>query len=163
MGGELIRRWTSLAPASRIILTILRLVVPRTIESSMTTTRLPSRRLCTGCSLRRTPKVANRLGRLDEGAADVVASDQPELEGEPGGFGVPERCGDAAIRHRNDDVGFDRLVLAKGAAHALSGVVDADPVERSVGPGEVDVLEDAHVSPLGVVAKRAGGFAARTR
>ncbi len=35
------RRCTSLAPASRIILTILRLVVPRTTESSTTTTRLP--------------------------------------------------------------------------------------------------------------------------
>ena len=40
-GGLEMRMCTSLAPASRTILTILRLVVPRTIESSMTTTRLP--------------------------------------------------------------------------------------------------------------------------
>ena len=41
MGGEEMRTCTSRAPAARIILTILRLVVPRTMESSTTTTRLP--------------------------------------------------------------------------------------------------------------------------
>ena len=44
------------APASRSILTILRLVVPRTIESSTTTTRLPRSTSPTGFSLSRTPK-----------------------------------------------------------------------------------------------------------
>ena len=40
--NEEIRIWISLAPAWRIILTIFRLVVPRTMESSTTTTRFPS-------------------------------------------------------------------------------------------------------------------------
>ncbi len=56
MGGELIRMWTSRAPAERIIVTIFRLVVPRTMESSTTTTRLPSRISRTGFSLIFTPK-----------------------------------------------------------------------------------------------------------
>jgi hypothetical protein len=50
--------WTSRAPASRIICTSFTLVVPRTIESSMSTMLLPSTRaelaLCfsfTPCSL----------------------------------------------------------------------------------------------------------------
>ena len=47
---------TSLAPAARTIFTILRLVVPRTIESSTRTTRCPCRMLFTGLSFTRTPK-----------------------------------------------------------------------------------------------------------
>ena len=43
VGGAEIRRWTSRAPAARTMRTILREVVPRTIESSISTTRLPSR------------------------------------------------------------------------------------------------------------------------
>ena len=41
MGGEETRRCTSRAPASNIICTILREVVPRTTLSSMSTMRLP--------------------------------------------------------------------------------------------------------------------------
>src|SRR5438093_1277854 len=50
------RTCTSLAPAARTILTIFRLVVPRTIESSTRMTRLPSRILLTGFSFTFTPK-----------------------------------------------------------------------------------------------------------
>ena len=50
------RTCTSFAPAARTILTIFRLVVPRTIESSTSTTRLPSRMLRTGFSFTFTPK-----------------------------------------------------------------------------------------------------------
>jgi len=56
VGGLLMRMCTSRAPASRTIPTILRDVVPRTIESSISTTRLPSRTLRTGLSLILTPK-----------------------------------------------------------------------------------------------------------
>ena len=48
--------WTSLAPALRIMRTILRLVVPRTMESSTRITRLPSSRLRTAFSFSFTPK-----------------------------------------------------------------------------------------------------------
>ena len=56
VGGELMRMWTSVAPADRIMPTIFREVVPRTIESSTTTTRLPARTSRTGESLSFTPK-----------------------------------------------------------------------------------------------------------
>ena len=49
------RRWTSAAPDSRSIFTMARVVVPRTIESSTTTTRLPAMFSRSGLSLRRTP------------------------------------------------------------------------------------------------------------
>jgi len=50
------RKWTSFAPAARIILMILRPVVPRTIESSTTTTRFPETTPRTAFSLIFTPK-----------------------------------------------------------------------------------------------------------
>ena len=47
---------TSRAPACRIMATSLRLVVPRTIESSTTTTRLPVSTSRSAFSLTLTPK-----------------------------------------------------------------------------------------------------------
>ena len=41
VGGLAMRIWTLRAPAARIIMTILRDVVPRTIESSTSTISLP--------------------------------------------------------------------------------------------------------------------------
>ncbi len=54
-GGELILICTSLAPAILSISTIFLLVVPRTIESSIITTRLPFRILLSALSFIRTP------------------------------------------------------------------------------------------------------------
>ena len=56
VGGQLMRTCTSRAPGGLTIRTILRLVVPRTIESSTSTTRRPSRMLRTGFSFTFTPK-----------------------------------------------------------------------------------------------------------
>ena len=53
-GGELIRKWTSLAPASRSMLTIRSQVVPRTMESSSITIRFPFTAVTSGLSLIRT-------------------------------------------------------------------------------------------------------------
>src|SRR6185436_3340748 len=56
MGGLETRMWISRAPAERSMATRLRLVVPRTIESSTTTTRFPSRMRRTALNFRFTPK-----------------------------------------------------------------------------------------------------------
>ena len=56
VGGEEMRTWTSFAPASRSMRTILRDVVPRTIESSTITTRLPATISRTGFNFTFTPK-----------------------------------------------------------------------------------------------------------
>ena len=56
MGGEPMRRWISSAPASRSRPTSPRLVVPRTRESSTTTTRRPSMISSTGLYFIRTLK-----------------------------------------------------------------------------------------------------------
>ena len=53
-GGDVMRRCTSVAPASRSIWVSVRWVVPRTIESSTTTSRLPARFSRRGFSFIRT-------------------------------------------------------------------------------------------------------------
>ena len=50
------RMWTSVAPASRSICTICFVVVPRTIESSTTTSRLPRIESGSGLSFSFTPR-----------------------------------------------------------------------------------------------------------
>ena len=64
-GGAETRMWTSLAPASRSRLMIWRQVVPRTMESSTITTRLPA------TSLRR----ADSLGYLSLEGLHQLAPD----------------------------------------------------------------------------------------
>ena len=70
------RTCTSAAPASRSIRTSARWVLPRTIESSTTTSRLPSMTSRSGLSLSRMPSWRMVWRRLDEGAADVGVLDQ---------------------------------------------------------------------------------------
>ena len=65
---------------SRIICTILSEVVPRTIESSMSTTRLPLISGAIGVVLQLHAEIADLVAGLDEGAADIVRADDPELE-----------------------------------------------------------------------------------
>ena len=55
IGGAVMRRCTSFAPDSRSMATSWREVLPRTIESSTTTRRLPSMMSRRGLSLRRMP------------------------------------------------------------------------------------------------------------
>ena len=50
------RRWTSAAPARRSMATISRVVVPRTIESSTTTSRFAAHTSRSGLSLIVTPR-----------------------------------------------------------------------------------------------------------
>jgi hypothetical protein len=68
------------APASRIICTIFTDVVPRTIESSMSTMRLPRMSALIGVVLQLHAEVTDFLARLDEGPADIVRADDAELE-----------------------------------------------------------------------------------
>ena len=88
-------------------------------------------------------ELADRLRRLDEGAADVMVADDAELERHAAGGGVAERRGHAGIGHRHDDVGVGRRFPRQLRAHRLARVVDRAAVHDRVGPGEIDVFEDA--------------------
>ena len=70
------RRYTLRAPASRAICTISRLVVPRTIESSTSSTFLPLNSHADRIELLAHRFLAHRLARHDEGAADVAVLDE---------------------------------------------------------------------------------------
>ena len=80
VGGHEIRMCTSRAPAWRIMRTILRLVVPRTKESSTRTTRLPSMRWRTGLSFSLTPKSRiDCLGSMKLNFGRLIGRDQLAL------------------------------------------------------------------------------------
>ena len=58
-----------------------------------------------GVVLQADAELADRLGRLDEGAADIVVADDAELERNAGGLGIADRRRHAGIGHRHDHVG----------------------------------------------------------
>ena len=90
------------------------------------------------------------LGRGDEGAADVAVLDQALSVGDARGHGVALGGRHPRVGHAHDQVGGDRRLGGQQLAHPAAGAVDLVAVERGVGPGEVDELEDAElgVEPL---------------
>ena len=106
------RMCTSRAPAARTILTIFRLVVPRTIESSTQHDALAFEDAAHRVQLDPDAEVADRLLRLDERAADVVVADQAHLHRQPGLLGVADRRAHAGVGNRHDDVGVDAATRA---------------------------------------------------
>ena len=86
---------TSRAPASYIMRTIFTEVVPRTIESSSSTTRLSCNHGAVGIVLELDAERADGLGGLDEGAAHIVIADDAEFEGNAGLLGIAQGGGHA--------------------------------------------------------------------
>ena len=96
--------------------TILRLVVPRTMESSIKMTRLPST-VAHRVQLEPHAKVAHALFRLDKRPAHIVIANQAERKGIRS-LRVSERRGHAGVRHWHDDIGVRRSFARELAAHA---------------------------------------------
>src|SRR3990167_5353260 len=93
-------------------------------------------------------EVADVVGRLDEGAADIMVADDAEFERQAGALGVADRRRHAGVGDRHDDVGRHRTFHRQFQADALARLVDADALEARVGAGEIDVLEDAEAARL---------------
>jgi hypothetical protein len=95
------------------------------MESSTSTTRLAFQQRAVGAVLQLHAQVADAVGRLDEGAADIVVADDAEFERQP-----PRRVADrrrhAAVRHRHHDIRTPALARQLGA-DALAHVVDGVP------------------------------------
>ena len=100
--------------------TILREVVPRTIESSISTTRWPSMIAAHRVELHLDAEVADRLLGLDERPADVVVARHAELERQPRLAAVAERGVEAAVGHRHHDVGGRRRLARQLGAQAAA-------------------------------------------
>ncbi len=137
------RRCTSAAPASRSMRITERCVVPRTMESSTTTSRLPAMASVSGFSLRRTASARAPLVGRDEGAADVAVLDQPLAVGDAAGAGETLGGGHPRLGHPHHHVGLGRRLRRQQLAHAAAGLVDLPAVEPAVGPRDVGELEDA--------------------
>lgn len=103
------------APASFNSWTIRRDVVPRTIESSTMTTRLPPDDAADRTQLHAHAAFTLFLGRLNEGPADIPVFDQTDFIRKTAGFAVADRGREAGIRHTDDDIRFD--VIALGQKH----------------------------------------------
>ena len=88
-------------------------------------------------------ELAQRLGRLDEGAAHVRVLHEALAERQARGVRVAHGGGRAGLGHGDHDVGLDRLLEREAAAHLHAGLVHGAPGDRGVRPGEVDVLEHA--------------------
>ena len=137
------RRCTSLAPASRSMRTIWRVVLPRTIESSTTTRRLPLHHLGQRVELHPQAVVAQLLAGLDERARDVAVLDQPVVLRDAGCAREALRRGVAGVGDRDHEVGLDRRLAGEDLAHPAAHRLERAALELGVGAREVDVLEHA--------------------
>ena len=86
---------------------------------------------------------AHALGRLDEGAADIMVADDAEFERHAGMLAVADRGGHAGIRHRHHDVDLDMAFARELRAEGLADVIDRAAADDGIRPREVDVFEDA--------------------
>src|ERR1700686_4030229 len=86
---------------------------------------------------------AHALGRLNEGAADIVVSDNAEFERHAGMLAVAECCRHAGIRHRHHDIDLDMAFARELRAEGFSDFIDRSPADDGIRPREVDVFEDA--------------------
>ena len=119
------RTCTSAAPASKSICTISRVVLPRTIESSTTTSALAGD-LGERVELQPDALAAQLLVGLDERAPDVAVLDQPLAERDPERAREADRGGRARVGDRQHEIGVDRRLRGEPLAHAHARAVHLD-------------------------------------
>src|SRR5688500_599511 len=93
--------------------------------------------------------MADPVGRLDEGPADIVVSDDAELEGDARRLRITERGGNAGVWNGNDHVRFDWRFARQFGADVLAHVVDVTAFDQRIRPGEIDIFEDTKAPRLG--------------
>ena len=113
------------APASRSIRTRARWVLPRTIESSTTTSRLPRDDLPQRVELEPDAELADGLRRLDERPADVGVLHQARAVRDARLLGEADGGGSAGLGHGDHQVGLDRVLPGEAAADLDPGRVHA--------------------------------------
>src|SRR5262249_39650541 len=137
------RKCTSLAPASRIICTILVDVVPRTIESSTSTKPLPSTTARLALCLRATRSWRTCwVGAVQGGGSHRVIGDDAELVGDARLFGVADSGGHAGIGNRNDHISVGARLAGELRAHGLANRINRATTDDRIWAREVDVFEN---------------------
>ena len=109
--------------------TMVRWVVPRTMESSTTTRRLPATLSRSGFSFRRTAVDLRLLVRVDEGPADVAVLDESLAVGDAAAAGVPLGRRHPRVRDAHHEIGVDRGLVGQQLAHPAPGAVDLASVQ----------------------------------
>ena len=97
--------------------------------------------------------LAQRLGRLDEGASDIAVFDETVVEGDAGLSRIADGCGNGRIGDRHDNIRFGRPLDGELLAQFLPHLVHALAVPFAVGSGKINKLEGA--------ARRSGGGGCR--
>ncbi len=88
-------------------------------------------------------EMTDRCLRLNEGAADIVVTDQSHAQRHAGFLRESHGGADAGIGHRHDDVGRHRLFAREDAPQIGPDLVDAASEDVTVRPREVDMFENA--------------------
>ena len=117
--------------------------MPRTIEVVDQHDALAGDDGAVGAVLEPDAELADMLGRLDEGAPDIVVADDAELVGDTRLLGISYGGGNSRVRDRYDDIGCGGSFTGQLRAAGLADVVDAAAADDRVRPGEVDIFEDA--------------------
>src|SRR6516162_6362382 len=95
-----------------------------------------------GAVLEANAELANVLGRLDEGAADIVIANDAELIGEARFLGITDRRRHPRVRYRHDHIGGCGHFASQFRAACFADGVDAAAAKTRIRPGEIDVFEN---------------------
>ena len=93
-------------------------------------------------------KVADLVAGLNEGAADIMRTDDAEFERQPGFLGKTDRRRCAAVGHRHHHIGIDRAFAGQFGADLFADLIDARAIDDRIGAAEIDMLEDARTRAL---------------
>src|SRR6266436_2792183 len=86
---------------------------------------------------------AHALGRLNEGPADVMVSDDAEFERHAGMLAVADRGGHARVRHRHHDVDLGVALARELGAEGFADFIHRTSADDGIRPRKIDVFEDA--------------------
>ena len=142
MGGHEMRICISLAPASRISSIRLREVVPRTIESSMTTTDFTLDHVMDRIKFNTDPEFTQKLGRLDKGAADIMVADHPHLIRQAQLLGIAQRRVKAGVRDPHDKIRFGRMLNGQLCPQPFSDLINIITKNTAVRSGKINILKN---------------------
>ena len=83
------------------------------------------------------------LARLDEGPADIAVLDKADPIWNAGSLCEAKRRIEAGIRHADDNIRLDGMLLPEQLAGAQTGCVHRSPLDHRIRAGEIDEFKDA--------------------
>ena len=81
--------------------------------------------------------------RLDECAANVMVSDQPEREWDSGSLRVTNGGRYSGVGDRNDEIGVDRALFSENASHQIAACLYRPSKHDAIRTREIHMLENA--------------------